>query len=246
MSINLANFYLMTPLKQPKFAKMKLSNIPEKIRHEYKLHKNTTPNGWVYIRCTRGMYGLSQAGSLGHDLLEKCLNKDGYYQSPIVPGLWKHTTRPIQFTSVLDNFGVKYTSRNKANYLIDTLKKHYDVSADYTGRKYVKINLDWDYNKGKVHLSMAPFHDKALKHFENSTPSIVQDSPHPHTPQNYGALVEMTHTDTSTKVDKAPQKHLQQVLGTLLWYRCGVNSSILTVLSTLSSQQTQPTINTMT
>ena len=86
MSLNLANFYLMTPLKQPKFAKIKLSNILEEIIQEYKLHDKATPNGWVYIRCTCGMYGLPQAGSLGHDLLEKCLNKAGYHQSAIVLG----------------------------------------------------------------------------------------------------------------------------------------------------------------
>ncbi|KAL7475539.1 hypothetical protein ACHAW6_001447 [Cyclotella cf. meneghiniana] len=82
----------MTPLKRPKFAKIKLSDIPEEIRREYKLHDKTTPDGWVYIHCTQGMYGLPQAGSHRHNLLEKCLNKAGYYQSPIVSGLWKHTT----------------------------------------------------------------------------------------------------------------------------------------------------------
>ena len=148
------------------------------------------------------MYGLPHAGNLGHDILEKCLNEVGYHQSPIVPGLWKHTTRPIQFTLVVDDFGVKYTSLDDANHLINTLKTHCDVSVHYTGHEYVKINLDWDYNKGEVHLSMAPFRDKALKRFNNSTPSVPQDSPHPHTPPNYGARVQMTHNDTSAPVDK--------------------------------------------
>ena len=43
MSINLANFYLMIPLKRPKFAKIELSDIPEEIRQEYKLHKKQHP-----------------------------------------------------------------------------------------------------------------------------------------------------------------------------------------------------------
>jgi hypothetical protein len=118
------------------------------------------------------MYGLPQAGSLGHDLLEKRLNEAGYHQSAIVPGLWKHATQPIQFMLGVNDFEVKYTSRDDANHLIDTLKNRYDVSVDDTGCKYVKINLDWDYDKGKVHLSMAPFHNKALIRFDNSTPSV--------------------------------------------------------------------------
>ena len=56
----------------------------------------------------------------------------------------------------------------------------------------------------------------------------------------------MTHTDTSPQVDKAQQKHLQQVLGTLLWYGHGIDSSILTALSTLALQQTNPTVQTLT
>ena len=49
MNINLANFYLMTPLKQPEFAKIKLSNILEEIIQDYNPHDKATPNGWVYI-----------------------------------------------------------------------------------------------------------------------------------------------------------------------------------------------------
>ena len=83
-----SNFYLMTPLKRPEFVKVKLEDIPEEIVKENNLRESATPDRWVYIRVSKGMYGLPQAGSLGHDLLELRLNKEGYYQSKIVPGLW--------------------------------------------------------------------------------------------------------------------------------------------------------------
>ena len=57
---------------------------------------------------TKGMYGLPQAGLIANELLVKRLNKHGYRQSKLVPGLWKHDTRTIQFTLVVDNFGVEY------------------------------------------------------------------------------------------------------------------------------------------
>ena len=75
----------MTPLKRPKYAKIKLSDIPEEVIKEYNLHQYATPDGWVYIKVSRGMYGLPQAGSFSHDLLEQRLNKEGYFQSQIVP-----------------------------------------------------------------------------------------------------------------------------------------------------------------
>jgi hypothetical protein len=76
----ISNFYLMTPLKRPEYAKIKLSDIPEEIIDEYNLREKAT-------MVIRGMYGLPQAGSFGHDLLEERLNKEGYFQSQIVPGL---------------------------------------------------------------------------------------------------------------------------------------------------------------
>ncbi|KAL7483958.1 hypothetical protein ACHAW6_009605 [Cyclotella cf. meneghiniana] len=86
---NISNFYLMTPLKCPEYAKIKFLDIPEEVFNEFKLEEKVIPDGLVYIDVVRGMYGLPQAGLLGHELLESRLNKEGYFQSKIVPGLWK-------------------------------------------------------------------------------------------------------------------------------------------------------------
>ena len=65
----------MSSLKRPEFAKIKLTDITEEVINEYNLHQLATPDGWVYIKVTRGMYSLPQAGSLGQDQLEKRLNQ---------------------------------------------------------------------------------------------------------------------------------------------------------------------------
>ena len=109
MTMDIANFYLMTPLKRPEYVKIKLRDIPEEIIVEYKLRDLAAADGNIYIKATKGMYGLPHTGLLANKQLEKRLNKHGYWQSKLVPGLWKHDTRPIQFTLVVDNFGVKYT-----------------------------------------------------------------------------------------------------------------------------------------
>ncbi len=96
---------------------MKLSDIPDKIINEYKLQNKTTPSGSIYIVAKRCMYGLPQSGLLANELLEKRLNKHGYRQSKLVPGLWQHDTCPIQFTLVVDDFGVKYVGKEHAMHL---------------------------------------------------------------------------------------------------------------------------------
>ena len=55
---DLSNFYLMTPLKRPEYGRVKLTDIPDKIICEYKLREKATPDGWIYFKVVRGMYGL--------------------------------------------------------------------------------------------------------------------------------------------------------------------------------------------
>ena len=87
MTMDISNFYLMTPLSRPEYIRVKLSDIPDEIINEYKLKDKATKDGSVYIVANRGMYGLPQSGLLANQLLEKRLNKHGYYQSKLIPGL---------------------------------------------------------------------------------------------------------------------------------------------------------------
>jgi len=127
------------------------------------------------------MYGLPQAGSIGHDFLEQRLNQEGYLQSQIVPALWKHKTKPIQFVQLVDDFGIKYLKKEDLDHLIQSFEKYYDVSVDLDGKEFVKFRLDWDYENRKVHLSMAPYLQKALRQFDNIVPTKRHDSPYPYT-----------------------------------------------------------------
>ncbi len=154
MTMDISNFYLMTLLHQPEFIQMKLSNIPDEVIKEYKLREKATPDSSIYIRAKQDMYGLPQSGLLANELLEKRLNKHGYRQSKLVPSLWKHDTRPIQFTFVVDNFGVKYIGEEHTNHLKWALVEHYKLTCDWTGTQYIGIILDWNYTKCQVHLSV--------------------------------------------------------------------------------------------
>ena len=103
------------------------------------------------------MYGLPHAGLLANKQLERRLNKHGYQQSKLVPGLWKHNTTPIQFTLVVDDFGVKYTQQEDVVHLKTTLELNYTVTADWTGNRYIGITLDWENKQQQVHLSMPKY-----------------------------------------------------------------------------------------
>ena len=119
------------------------------------------------MAANRGMYGLPHAELLANELLETPLNKQGYQQRKLVPGLWKHKWRPVQFNLVVDDFGVKYGGEIHALHLKHTLEENYTVTIEWDGKRYIGITLDWDYTRRQVHLFMPGYVGKALKQFDH-------------------------------------------------------------------------------
>jgi len=247
MTIDISNFYLNTPMKRFEYVKLALSDIPEEVITEYNLHEKAV-DGHVYVEVRKGMYGLPQAGILAQELLQKRLETHGYYQSPIVHGLWLHKWRPIQFSLVVDDFGVKYVGEEHAQHLVNILKADYKITEDWEGEKYIGIDLEWDYTKRQVHLHMPDYIRKALEELGYTLPERGrrQDSPHPHIPPKYGAKQQFAAgPDKSPALDKAGLKFIQQVVGKFLYLARGVDCTILPALSSLSSQQAEPTETTL-
>jgi hypothetical protein len=106
MCLDIKNFYLTTPLDRFEYMKMPISLFPSWTREQYNLNTHAK-NGFVYLEMRNVVWGLPQAGILANKLLRKRLLPHGYYKCTLTPGLWRHLTRPISFTLVVDNFGVK-------------------------------------------------------------------------------------------------------------------------------------------
>ncbi len=109
---------------------IKITDIPEEIIKECKMHEIVTEDGYVYCKIQKGMYGFPQAGTIAQEFLQERLAKVGYHQSKIIPGLWRHKTRKICFTLVVDNFAIKYTKLEDTQHLIDALKKDYIITIN--------------------------------------------------------------------------------------------------------------------
>ena len=123
--IDLKDFYLGTIIKEKKdYAYMKVhrSRIPQQIIDLYKLEPLFDDKGYIYVEIRRGMYGLPQAGRLASDQLIELLAPAGYEPCPITPGLWKHKTRNLHFSLVVDDFGVKYVDKADVEHLLQTLE----------------------------------------------------------------------------------------------------------------------------
>ena len=88
-SINLKNFYLDTPMPDPEYVRIKISDIPAEFIEEYNL-TGKDRDGWIYFEIRQGCYGLPQAGILANNLLRTHLKAKGYYEVATTPGLWGH------------------------------------------------------------------------------------------------------------------------------------------------------------
>ncbi len=113
MCIDIRNFYLNTPRDRYEYMRFQLSSLPDHIIEQYDL-RNKDKNGYVYVECRKAIYGLPQAGALSNKLLKERLRPHGYYEVSHTPGLWRHITRPIAFTLVVDDIGVKYVGKQNA------------------------------------------------------------------------------------------------------------------------------------
>jgi len=83
--------------------------IPPEFIDLYNLH-DKVKGGYIYMEIQMGMYGLPQSGISVNKLLMERLAEHGYFEPPHMPGLFMHKTRPVWFTLVVDDFGIKYIS----------------------------------------------------------------------------------------------------------------------------------------
>jgi hypothetical protein len=145
------------------------------------------------------MYGLSQAGLLANQLLQKRLKPFGYYPAGHTPGLWLHNTKLMAFSLVVDDVAVKYDTKADARHLRNALLRHYEIKTDWDGTVYSTITFDCDYNKGTCDIYMPVYITNVLNKFQHDKPKTPQ-----HTPSRYITLVLMIfiERDLIPKEDK--------------------------------------------
>ena len=149
---------------------MPLNIFPPHTVKQYKLEEKAK-NGYVYLEVRKAIYGLPQAGVLANKQLREKLAPAGYYEVAHTPGLWRHVTRPVQFTLVVDDFGIKYVGQENLDHLIGAIKgAGYQVAVDETGSLYCGITLKWNYEQRYVDVSMPGYVVKMITRFKHDTP----------------------------------------------------------------------------
>jgi len=238
MTADIKDFYLGTPMDRYEYMRIPIDMLPPAIIEQYEL----TPlihHGHVYVEIRRGMYGLPQAGKIANDQLIKLLATHGYRPVPITPGLWRHDTRDLVFSLVVDDFGIRYTDKADVDHLIASLEQcSYQVSLDWAGTRYCGLTLEWDYTARTCDVSMPGYIARALQRFQHPMPAQPEHSPHPWQRPSYGAKTQYAaQPDTAAPLDASDTLRVLEVLGTLLFYGRAIDSTLLTAIGELATEQ---------
>ncbi len=188
----------------------------------------------------RAVWGLPQAGILAHKCLRQKLAPFGN------PGLLHHNTRPILFTLVVDNFGIKYVNADNVQHLIASIQKNYSLTKDWKGALYCGIKLEWDYINRTVDTLMPGYVEKKLQEYGHIMPKKLQTCPYSPEPKQFGTDAQAPlPPDTSPKLDAKGIKHVQQIMCIILYYAWAINMTVLKALSSLAVEQTKASDKTI-
>jgi hypothetical protein len=130
--------------------------------------------------------------------------------------------------------------------VLAALRKHYTISVDLTGSKYLGLDIAWDYVNRTVDISIPGYIEHALLCFQHASPAKPQDAPHFAERPIYGAAVQLTAAlDQSPPLSPRDTKCVREILGTLLYYARAVDCTMLPAVGSLAREQANGTKNTM-
>lgn len=248
-TVDIKDFYLGTELERPEYMRITRPQLPQDIIDRYQLedlfHRGVNRrDDCVMVEIVKGIYGLPQAGRLAQEKLVKLLAANGYRSTANTPSLFKHDTRPVMFTLVVDDFAVKYHGEadEHLDHLLSVLNSVYTTTVDRTGSKYHGMDIKFDRVARTVSLSMPNYVRKALERFNVEVANHVTDSPLRYTPPSYGSgKQQYVKEDTSLPLSAEETKRIQQIVGVFLFYARAIDSTMLMPNNRFASQQSKPT-----
>jgi hypothetical protein len=118
----------------------------------------------------------------------------------------------------------------------------FTFSEDRTGTLYCGLTIAWDYIARTVTISMPGYVKRALQRFIHTSPKRMEDSPHKWNEPHICVEVQYSAVpDTAPFLDADNKRHVQEVLGTFLFYSRAVDITMLNAIGTIAMQQSTPT-----
>ena len=146
--------------------------------------------------------------------------------------------RRTVFTLVVDDFCVNYKYDADAEHFLATLWLCHIITVDMTGSKHLGFIFKWNDSAKSISLSLPIYILKVLKRFHPGEIPHGAASPAVYTPPQYGA-----HIQHASRCSRGVT--VQEIVGCMLFYARAVDSSMLTAVNHISSDQAKPTRRVM-
>ena len=141
MAMDISNFYIQNYLDDYQHIRFEINMIPQDIIDEYNCTAIVHEDGYCYTEIRKIMCDLYQVGHIVKIELKRVLGLEGYVPSKFTPRLFTLKTRDIVFWLVVDVFGVRYTKREDAEYLLKTIQDRYSIKVDWDSTFYLGMAL---------------------------------------------------------------------------------------------------------
>ena len=150
------------------------------------------------------------------------------------------------FTLVVDDFGIKYTRKEDADYFLSVLAELYELKVNWKGDKYLGFTIEFNDELHTLSLSMPGYVEKLIKRFYPTAAPKGAASPAIYMPPSYGVKgPQPAAVDDSTPLQAHEILRLQEIIGSVLFYARAVDCTMLPAINHISSEQSKPTQRVM-
>ena len=136
MTIGIDDYFLLSTLPCAEYIRILVPILPDDIREEFQLDR--------YIH--NGTFD--------------------YFPFKTGPFLFRHKTKGVAFTLVVDDFLIKYKEHVSAMHLLTALQERYPLMFDWSPCQYLVIDTAFDKSKRTVKLSIPGYIPKMLRQFD--------------------------------------------------------------------------------
>ena len=136
--------------------------------------------------------------------------------------------------------------KEHADHVINCLKEEtYKLTEDWTRGLYCGISLLWDYKAQILDISMSGYVKNLFLKYEHIM-QWVHHCPYATEPKKYGAEAQSPlPQDNTRKLTDKEIKQVQKIVGSIIYYGRAVDMTVLMMLSSIASEQTNGTEHTL-
>ena len=256
-TIDIVDFYIQHDAEgTPAYLKTRNGKIPEATR--ISLGTNHLPHEAIIVfKTLKIIYGQAEAGKISQKHLENHLKANGFVETSTTC-LFKSTnpTNDIRIGEWSDDLIIQYDTRTtQLEEFSAMLKKRYphrlhcltsvNPTLTYLGYTLTIQRNPLEHSQDMIIASM-PHYLKNMYTRLQSNPTSKPKSPSVYIPITYSKEPQLEWTDDSPQASTADKAFLLTAVGSLRYFADGVCPPLILATNKLSSQQSSPTLNTMT